>query len=223
MDTDELAAIHEVLGRGRWFGSLPPLLRTRIVELSVTRRWPRGAYIVRQGEPGKGDHGVLEGRVRLVCQVGDGQEALLHVGEAGFWCGGYGLLTGAPSVGSVVADSSVRTRFLPIAAFEQIVEEEPHWYPAFVALLCDRYARLFRSFAESRALPVEEWLLSRLQDLAAMRRGEGAPLGPVMITVSQADLATMIGVTRQTLGGMLARLETRGLIEVGFRHIRVLG
>jgi hypothetical protein len=33
----------------------------------------------------------------------------------------------------------------------------------------------------------------------------------------------MIGVSRQTLSILLARLEDRGLIEVGFRGIRILG
>ena len=32
----------------------------------------------------------------------------------------------------------------------------------------------------------------------------------------------MVGVSRQTLNGLLARLQLDGLIEVGFRRIRVL-
>jgi len=33
----------------------------------------------------------------------------------------------------------------------------------------------------------------------------------------------MIGVSRQTLSGLLARLQERGLVEVAFRSIRIVG
>jgi DNA-binding Lrp family transcriptional regulator len=40
--------------------------------------------------------------------------------------------------------------------------------------------------------------------------------------VSQAELATMVGVSRQTLCMLLRRLEERGVIEVAYKKIRVL-
>jgi DNA-binding Lrp family transcriptional regulator len=43
----------------------------------------------------------------------------------------------------------------------------------------------------------------------------------VSLAVSQADLARMVGVSRQTLNALLGRLSKAGLIEVGFRRIRV--
>jgi DNA-binding transcriptional ArsR family regulator len=46
--------------------------------------------------------------------------------------------------------------------------------------------------------------------------------GGVSLAVSQSDLARMIGVSRQTLNALLAKLGQAGLIDVGFRSIRVL-
>ena len=42
------------------------------------------------------------------------------------------------------------------------------------------------------------------------------------IELTQAELAQMIGVSRQTANEILKRLEAEGLIEVGFKRIRVL-
>ena len=42
------------------------------------------------------------------------------------------------------------------------------------------------------------------------------------IAVSQADLATMIGVSRQTLNLLLSRLERRGLVKIKFRRFQVI-
>lgn len=81
----------------------------------------------------------------------------------------------------------------------------------------------FGYLAESGGLMSEEWLRTRLVDLAAMRRDECPTSDPSTITMSQSDLAKMVGVSRQTLSGPLDRLETRCLMKVGYRSIRVLG
>ena len=43
------------------------------------------------------------------------------------------------------------------------------------------------------------------------------------ITLSQSELANMVGLSRQTLSVLLGRLVKRAAIEVGYRSIRVLG
>ncbi|MGE5160428.1 MAG: helix-turn-helix domain-containing protein [Betaproteobacteria bacterium] len=58
--------------------------------------------------------------------------------------------------------------------------------------------------------------------LAGMRRRDAPDSGPIEITASQAELATMVGVTQQRLCELLGRLKARGLIGVGYRKIRVL-
>jgi CRP/FNR family transcriptional regulator, cyclic AMP receptor protein len=212
----------DILKHGEWFGGLPARLQELVVHHSIIRTYRKGQYIIREGEATKGIFGVLEGKVRAVCLVGDGNEVVTHVGEAGLWVGQYGMLSGALSIGSIIANSRVRALLLPVSKFEQIVEEEPRYYRAFAALIVKGYGVLFRYLAEANGLVPEEWLRLRLADLAAGRR-RNAPAGdPVEISVSQAELATMIGVSRQTISALLARLEARGLIEIGFRTIRVL-
>lgn len=71
-------------------------------------------------------------------------------------------------------------------------------------------------------MAAEDWLWTRLQELAAIRRRDAQLSGPIDITVSQAELATMVGVFRQTLCMSLRRLEERGVIEVAYKTIRVL-
>jgi Crp-like helix-turn-helix domain len=47
----------------------------------------------------------------------------------------------------------------------------------------------------------------------------GRPLEPAKeVAVSQADLATMIGASRQTLNVLRSRLERLGLVRIKFRH-----
>ena len=222
MDLKANAAAVALLRKGAWFGSLPPDLQATILQRAVLRSYSRGQVIIQEGEAPKGLFAVLEGAVRGVCQVGDAEEVLIHVGEAGLWFGVYGLLSGALSIGSVIADAATRVLMLPIAEFDRVVEEEPRHYRHFAALALQHYALLYRYVAEGHGLPREDLLCRRLADLAEFRRRDNPIEGPVSLTVSQADLATMIGVARQTVNTLLARLETHGLIEVGFRTIRIV-
>ncbi len=212
-----------MLKTGRWFGGLPAALQELIVRRSIVRSYHRGEFLIREGEAGKGLFALLEGRTRHLRSVGDGDEVLLHVGEPGIWFGEYPILCGQPSVGSVVADTASRALVLPAGEFERIVTEEPRHLRPFVALLGERFAILWRYVAEARGLAPEDWLRSRLAGVAEMQRRGQPSQEPATVRLSQSELANMVGLSRQTLSVLLARLQERKLIEVGYRKIRVLG
>ena len=219
---DDRGPILEFLQQGRWFGTLDPALQQLIVQRSIVVRFEPGDYLIEEGSPPKGLYAVLEGRVRATRRLADGRDAPIHVGGRGFWCGDYATIADQPTIGSTIADTRVHTLFLSAAEFERIVDEEPRYYRAFMALLLERYARVFGSVAELHGLPSEERLRRRLESMAAFWR-DGLPTsGPVDIPLSQIELASMVGLSRQRLSTLLGRLEGQGLIEVGFRNIRVI-
>lgn len=215
--------IARLLKAGRWFGGLPVALQDLIIERSARKSYRKGDYIVHEGKPPKAMHAVLSGRVRVTRQVGDEKEELLiQLGGPGFWFGDYAVYAGANSIGSIVAVTAVTTLALAVGEFERIVRKEPGYFRAFADLLFERYADLFRYLGESHGLAPEEWLRTRLVDLAAVMRRDNPAVDAGVITLSQAELAAMMGLSRQTLSMLLGRLEARGIISVGFRNIRVL-
>lgn len=211
----------DVLKAG-WFGGLPEPLQARIVSRSRLAKFAKGDCLIRQGDGAKGLHGLLAGRTHHLRQVSETEEVLLHVGEPGLWVGEYPLLSGDGAVGSVVAAAPSRTLFLPAHEYEAIIDEEPRYLGHFTRLLAYRFAVAFRFLAESHGLTPEDWLLSRLRGLLDIQRA-GAGTEPPLdtISISQSQLANMVGLSRQTLSVLLSRLVKRGLIEVGFRSIRV--
>ncbi len=98
------------------------------------------------------------------------------------------------SITSVAARTQVRTLFLPTSEFERNVQQEPAFYREFSQLTFGRFALMYRYVADAR----------------------------VPLSVSQKEPANMVGVSRETLRTLLARLKARGLIEIGVRKIRVL-
>lgn len=211
-----------LLKKGQWFGSLPPALQQSILQRAAVRSYGAGEFLIREGEAGRGMFALLHGRTRHVRWVGEDEEVLMHVGEPGFWFGEYPLLSGQPTVGSVIADTDARVLFLPAAEFERIVEAEPRYLRPFAALQAERFGMLYRYLAQAYGLAPEELLYRRLKGAIELNRRGQPSTGPAVIALSQSALANMVGVSRQTLNVLLKRLEARGLIEVGYRKIRVL-
>ena len=222
MHADETQEIHRFLSAGEWFGGLPGALQGLILDRSVVRKYAKGQVISLEGCGSKGLFAVLDGMVHAVRQVGDGEESLMHVCEPGFWFAEYALLSGKATLITFLAQTPAKMLQLPKAHFDRIVAEEPRYYEPFARLALDRYADLVRVFAEVRDLAPEARLRGRLAVMAQMRMKERPLTGAVSLAVSQADLARMIGVSRQTLNALLSKLHQTGLIEVGFRCIRVL-
>ena len=122
----------------------------------------------------------------------------------------------------MIADTAVRVLFLPAPEFEHLVDQEPRHLRHFARLLAERFALLWRYVAEATGLSPEEWLRTRLLGLVQVRRLNDDSSEAATITMSQTELANMVGLSRQTLNLLLARLQSRGVIEVGYRKIRVL-
>lgn len=210
----------DVLRRGRWYASLPPALQTRIAQLGVLRRLRPGQYLLREGDPPRGMFGLVSGRTRHVCSVGEEREVLVHVGGPGLWTGEYSMLSGGRSVGSVIADAPTQALFLSVAQWRRLIDEEPRWLTHFAALMAARFATAFRAYADAQGLTRDEWVHTRLQQLAQVEREHGATLP--QIRLSQSHLASMMGLSRQSLSAALTNLQRRGLVRVGFRMIELV-
>jgi len=214
---------HALLLDGAWFGSLPASLQDRIIADSELRTYRKGEVMVRENDPGTGMGAVLKGQVHLTRRVGAARDALVDVGHVGIWFGLYGTLTGGgESIGGLVAATPVRALFLPLAAFERIVADEPRHYRLFASILMQRFAQLYRYLAEAKGASPEDRLCGRLLELANAGNVDARPRGTVDVAVSQLELAKLLGLSRQTVSALLSRLAARGLVEVGFRNIRLL-
>ena len=221
MNADEQRGIQRFLSAGDWFGGLPADLQEIILSRSLVRKFAKGQVISLEESPGKGLYAVLEGDVHLVREVA-GEEALIHVAEPGFWFGEFAMLAGQPTLVTAVCHSPARVLTLPKPQFDHIIAEDPRHFQAFAKLAFDRYAALLRVSLDVPAMTPEARLRRRLAAMAKQRQQDRPSPAPVSLAVSQADLARIVGVSRQTLNVILGKLHQARLIEVRFRRIRVL-
>jgi CRP/FNR family cyclic AMP-dependent transcriptional regulator len=197
-------------------------LQELIVRRSVSRTYTKGEVIYIQDSTPKGLYASVEGRVRMVRTLPGGEERLLHVGEPPFWFGEFAVLTATKTLVSVVADTDVHLLVLPKVQFDLIAEDHPLLYKAIALLIAERYGGLLRYLLAAHGSSPQERLRARLEEMMLLQEPANPTAGPVTLNISQADLAVMIGVTRQTVNALLRELQRGGVVETSFRCIRIL-
>jgi len=214
--------IEGFLKKGTWFGGLPPEIQDEILDRSVVRRHPKGAVLHTEGEHPRGLTAVLQGRIALLHTVSDDEQDLLHVAGPGVWMGEWALLAERGSLVTAVAQTAAEVLVLPRAEFRRIAFASLGSYQAFNRLALERFEIFLRFLTETRGLTPEERLRPRLAHLADVRRLEtGDEERAVTLPMSQADLASMLGLSRPNVNIRLRRLQEEDLVELTRGQIRV--
>jgi CRP-like cAMP-binding protein len=214
--------LHGLLCKGRWYRSLPPELQQRILAASRTQDFAKGEVIALEGASPVGMSAVLSGEVKLVRQARPGDESLLFICEPGFWFGEYAVLTGEKTLVSAIAKTRARLLVLPKREFDRIVEEQPRYYRHFAALGLKHAATFLTAFTHASSLEPEARLRGQLALLSLLKRTEDEIDTPVELPYSQSELASIVGVSRQTINQLMQTLAEKGLIQTGFKRVLVL-
>jgi len=215
--------IRTTLNRNWWFAEMPADMQQELLAHGVVRHFANGAHLVEQGYQADGIYAVLEGQVAFLRQMLEGREFLLNIVGPGYWFADPSVLLGEPMPHSAVARAEVRALFVPATVTTRIRNASAEFANHFARLHAHRFIISINAVADATALPRETFLCQRLADLALQMGMVDSPGADdsVDVAVSQSELALLIGVSRQTLNSYLSDLESRGLIEIGYRQIRL--
>lgn len=209
----------EILDRNPWFNQLPKSLKALILIDSTRMAAHEGEVISEEDTPPIGIYAILKGQVAITRKIGVDKKCFLDVGGPGFWFGALGALSRKTAFVTVTAKTGVNLLFLPLAQFRSIVADRPNNYRLFAELTMEQQARMIGELTQAHGLTAEEELRSRLADISGTSNRDDAASALLELSVTQTDLANMIGCSRQTVNGLLKNLERDGLIDVAFRKI----
>ncbi len=210
-------AAKSVLARNSWFASLAVDLQADILRLGRTR-YMKNAVIFAVGDAPNGLFAVLSGKVQISHTSSDGRLALLMMAESGAWFGETSLLDGGTRNSDALAVGRVELFHLDVFAFREMTRDSSQRYAAFVRLLCDHFRLAMDHFASLR-MPAEARIAQRLLFFSRTQANNGEP-GRV-VNLSQEQLASNVGISRQALNSHLRRLEEQGLVKLGYSEIRL--
>jgi CRP/FNR family cyclic AMP-dependent transcriptional regulator len=205
--------VHQFLARGRWFTSLTLAMQEKIVAHSEILRLPAGAVLFKFGDPVDGLYVALEGDLRAYVMADEGERVFFRALGPGSWFGDAGLLDSqGQRLFDVNAASAATVMFLPAHAHRELIEADPAFYQAFVQLMCIHSRHVTRILIETRS----EAPRRTARALLRLARAHGIPASDGMrlgMNLSQADLASLVGVSRQYMNELIARWEQEGLLR----------
>ena len=205
--------VHQFLARGRWFASLSLAMQEKIVAHSEVVRLAAGAVLFKFGDPIDGLYVALEGDLRAYVTADEGERVFFRALGPGSWFGDAGLLdSDGQRLFDVNAASAATVMFLPAEAHRELIEADPAFYRAFVQLMCIHSRHVTRILIETRS----EAPRRAARALLRLARAHGIPASDGMrlgMNLSQADLASLVGVSRQYMNELIARWEQEGLLR----------
>jgi CRP/FNR family transcriptional regulator, cyclic AMP receptor protein len=179
----------------------------------------RAAAIFSSGTPANHLYFLDSGLVKIE-RTGDGnREILLTVVAAGEIFGEQAIIgEGVFTASARVLESGVAFS-IPTDVFQRICERRPDIWRLVVAHCLQRKEDLERKIEHLCHSDVRERLIYYLQDLARLSPSHD-PSGSV-IHISQNELASLVGATRETTSTTLNALARQGLIALGHRLVMI--
>ena len=190
-------------------------LRRLIEDVAVRTQLGAGEVLFSQGDAGDAVYVIERGEIEISVHSLDGRKLALDIQRDGEVFGEIALFGGNRTAAAAALSDCVlrRIRRRDVMA---AVESDPGLALDFIELLCGRLRALSEKLEERSFLPVPVRLANRLVYLDR-KFGNGGPLA-----ISQADLAELVGATREAVAKTLAVWRGRGWIELARGSIRIL-
>jgi CRP/FNR family cyclic AMP-dependent transcriptional regulator len=207
-ETDKL-----IQKRPDFFSSLDEPDRNRVLAIGHRVVFEPDEMLWRQGDPHRGIYFIDEGRVRTFYLAPSGREVSLAYWFPGNFVGGPDMFGSEPHVWSSIAVHRTVATFLPGGALRALALDHA---PIAVALLdalafkARCYAALAQMVGTRSSTERLERLIAYLAATYGMKDEDGIMIG---VSLTHAELASLIGSTRQWVTIQLARLQKQSALR----------
>lgn len=177
------------------------------------RRCRKGETIFTEGDDGDCMYVIEEGLVKIALTSPEGKEAILRLCRVGDFFGEMSLLDGEPRSADAHAQSPTRLLLLGRADFLRFLERRPSVAVRLLASLSRRLRHTTQQVHDGAFLDIPGRLarvLANLGDPPAPRADAGERIPKPM---TQSELASLIGATRESVNKWLGFYERQGLIR----------
>ena len=214
--TAHTASILQFLSSQPLFEGINPICLVTLAKSSRLMMAPRGSFIFFQYDPGDAVYIVWRGVIAIRLENPDGRELVINEMGVGDCFGELAILTGEGR--SASAEAIVDSEVLRISspAFKTALDQEPQLSSRLLEVTA---RRLQNSSKREEALAFHD-AQQRLARQLVMLDQQSSDKG--YLTLSQDELATRIGLTRQTVATILGRWRRSGWLLTGRGHIVLL-
>ena len=200
---------------------VPPAQRAALAERGTVRHFRAGAYLFMEGEDSDAVCCIVEGRVQIQSTREDGQTMLRAVLGPGQVFGELGVLAGMPRSSNALALDECAVWSVPAREFLDFLRGEPSAALALLRALSLQVVEHESVVEDLLFLDLKARVAKRLLALVTSSWDELPPDGAaVPWNITQNDLASLCGGSRENVNRVLGELAKRGLItRNGHRYV----
>ncbi len=174
------------------------------------------------GDDADGLRIILSGGVRIWISDQDGQELTVALLEKGDSFGEIALFDELPRTASATATENTECLYVPRSVADTLLKQNPDFAKQIIQILCETLRRNTKEMSAVMFLNLEKRLAQKLCDLAFTHARIEDNKACFNRKFSQADLAKMLGVSREAINKRLTNFAQQGLIEVKGGKLSIL-
>ncbi len=186
-------------------------------------RYGAGQRIVTQGDSGDSFYVILSGQVKVSVMSPEGQEAILVVLDAGEGFGEFALLDDQPRSATIEATQPTEAVALRKDDFTRLLRQMPDIAIGLLKVLTKRLRDTDQLVQDAAFLDVGDRLAKKLLTLMDTH-GRPGPQGSIELNLrlTQGELASMIGATRESVNKQLGAFRNEGVVAIDRQRIVIL-
>ncbi|MCF6336388.1 MAG: Crp/Fnr family transcriptional regulator [Gammaproteobacteria bacterium] len=192
------------------FSGLSETEMAAISSLAVTRSFPKNTLVICEGDASDSLYVVLSGKVKVFLSDEEGKEVTLNMQGAGEYFGELAILDEAPRSASVMTVEDTKLAVLSKAAFEKCMEQ--HATIALVVMrgLACRLRELTENVRSLALMDVYGRVARLLLEMSEEENGKNV----IRQRLTQRDIASMVGASREMVSRILRDLSIGGYITI---------
>lgn len=215
MNASELASL---LPPGSLFAACRAEELADLLALASQHDMKKGQTLLLQGDPGDMLLILLSGNAKVTMVALNGREITLDYADPGAVLGEIAVLDGGARTASVIALTDGSYLRLTRAAFEAFVERQPGMAWRLMKELARRLRQTNNTIESDRAFASGPRLARFLQRLTMAGNSEGR----LRLDLSQSDLGSFAGMSRENINRQLSAWADVGIIALEHGRIRIL-
>jgi len=185
----------------------------KLEKLTSRRKLPSNTAVFFQDDPSDSLYVVLSGSAKVFRTSEDGRDRIMTTLRAGDAFGELAMIEGQPR--SATVQTLEETELLSLARkdFERFASEHPDFLYKLLQSMCERVRKINEDVLDLSFKDVPYRVLRLLSQLLA-RHGESGPDGwRIKMPLTVRDLSSMVGSNTETVGRLLDRYESEGLVR----------
>jgi CRP-like cAMP-binding protein len=191
-----------------------------LAEGALYRTYKAGEMLIGETDPVRAFYVVITGQVKLYKLSAEGKEQTLNLlgpGDPFGMCTAFAV-DSFPANALAIEESGLL--LIPGPLMESIAMKEPRLLVNIIRILSERL-KASMALIESLALQEIPQRIASFLIQALMREGEPG-VNQLELTVTQRELAKILGATPEALSRALRKMSNAGILTVNGRSIRIL-